>query len=139
MSLKVPTASRVKFADILRGAFNGATGLYANLYQSAYTPVDGSVLADFTSRVSTFPGYAHQPISNWVDGGLDASNRRIISADPVTFTLTSGTEAVYGYYITDGTPTILYWAELDPGGPVTLDTGHTLYLLIPRLTVTSEF
>jgi hypothetical protein len=82
------------------------------LYQNNYTPVDGSVTADFTA--ATFTGYSAVTITN---GGFAAAT--IVSSEgnatytpAPSFTCTGGSsQTVYGWFLRGATSGKTYFAQ----------------------------
>lgn len=89
-----------------------STDWRVRLYKTNVTPVDGSVIGDFTE--ADFVGYSSVNPS-WTPG-TDGSGDAIMSSDAMNYTFTSGSgsQVVYGYYITDPdqVPEALVGAEL---------------------------
>jgi hypothetical protein len=95
-----------------------------HLFQNNFAVGVNPALASFTE--STFPGYASQTITGlWTAVGI-ISPLVYSQTSLITWTLTAGSQSVYGYYVTDSTPN-LYWAENDPAAPVTLSVGSPNY------------
>lgn len=109
---------------ILNAAFSSSLPQFATgrlrLYKNNVTPSNANVLADFTE--ATFAGYASQvyTAANWPTAAAVA-HVSTTSASVKTFTITSGTQDIYGWYFTDSGGTVLLAAQRDPNAPVTLD------------------
>jgi hypothetical protein len=88
------------------------------LFKSNTTPSNATVLSDLTE--ATFAGYSAISLSGWSAAVVTA---HVAQSDPSpgTFTITSGTQAIYGWYVTDSGNTKLLWAQRDTGAPITLD------------------
>jgi len=119
LSLKVPDAGELVFLENLAVALlNGARVL---LYQNNYTPVDGSVLGDFTE--ADFDGYtANGQVLGSHSTPAIVSGRATTTWTPKIWTHDGGATAnlIYGYYVVDGSLTELLFAERDPAGPRSL-------------------
>ena len=138
--LVIPDISLAVWGFFCRTFLNANPNLFKiGLYKSAYTPVRATTIADLTAIESTFTGYARQSCSPWADATYRIGGRYVAVATPVVFTLTAGTEDVYGYFIMDDGNTNLLGVEELVGGPVTLDLSNPNQYLIPRFTLYSEF
>lgn len=106
------------------------------LYSNNHTPTDSDTIANYTE--ATFTGYAaiNMPAfpASTVTGHVASS-----TAASITFTLTSGSQAIYGVYITDNAGTNLLAAIEDPNAPVTLNTTVNTYTVTLTLTAQSAF
>ncbi len=139
MAMKIPIASRKLFTDVMIAAWNAGTPLKMHLYKASHTPADIDTLSTYTAIEADFGGYAPQAISGWLDVGLDADDRELVQANPTLFVWTSGTNDIYGYFVTNSANNALWFAELRAGGPITVDVDNPLYFVLPRFTGTSEF
>src|ERR1044072_2949235 len=137
MALKVPDVGEVNILDTLRGVWNSTTVRF-HLYQTNYTPVDGSVLGDFTE--ATFSGYAAIAVSSFA-AATTVSNRGSTTANPITFTRGVGetSNSIYGYYVTDSTNTKLLFAERAPAPPISMTNVGDQIVITPVFTLSSEF
>lgn len=140
MALIVPKDSLQEFTQMERNYWN-FTGFRTmiRLFQSAFTIDEDTLLADLEAIECDFIGYAAIPATGWADVGFDIDGRLIHRADAVTFTLTLGTQDVYGYFVTREDTGDLLWAENDPLAPVVLSLSNTDYIMRPRQTIGSEF
>lgn len=134
MPLKVPNIGLLNLLPRLTADIAGAE---LCLYVNNYTPVAGSLLANFTE--ATFPGYARASLTGW-DAAVIVSDHSRQVADDCLFTLsaTGGPYSVYGYFVLDGAGDLL-WAERDPNAPGVLSTIGDQFRVIPQLTMVSEF
>lgn len=115
--------------DIVAGA--GFSTAKLRLFKNNVTPDNTKVIGDFTE--ATFSGYAAISLTGWSAAAVTA---HVAQSDPTagTFTITSGTQAIYGWYVTDSGGTVLYWAQRDPSAPVTLDaSGLNQYIVTASL------
>lgn len=87
------------------------------LYSNNLTPTNAQVIGDFTE--ATFTGYAAVTLSGWTAASV-AAHVASSTANPVTFTLTAGTQSIYGWYITNAAGTVLYAAGRDAAAPVAM-------------------
>ena len=88
------------------------TNVKIRLFANNYTPVQASVIGNFTEIAYT--GYAAVTLSGAVDGGIDANDRDTWTWPTVTFQCTSSAGlpvTAYGYYVTDSANTTVLWAE----------------------------
>jgi hypothetical protein len=107
---------------ILKAYFNnawaaGGNDLTLNLFTNNYTPVDGSVIGNFT--LATGGGYIAKNLArgSWTIGTNDP--RDAIFAEQ-TFTFTgplTGNASVYGYVVTDADNNVIFAELLGTGFP----------------------
>lgn len=109
-------------------------GLTCRLFKNNYTPLQSSVVGDFTE--ADFTGYSAQALTGWgaayINGGGDAETDN----GAVLFhqTGTGTTNNVYGYFVTDGSGSLVY-AERNAAAPVAMDTTGKVYVVSPKLTL----
>lgn len=74
--------------------------LQLRLFKNNYTPVNGSVNADFTE--ADFDGYAEISLVSWDDPFIGGDGKAKIEHPTQTFTDTGNTTPndIYGYYVT---------------------------------------
>ncbi len=111
-----------------------------NLYKNDYTPVSGSVEADFT--IADFSGYvADQTLSGWTGPVPDGAGRMISNSDPATWTHDAGAggNAIYGWYMLDGATGIIVCAERFTTAPIGMNVNGDTLSVTPHLTERSEF
>jgi hypothetical protein len=89
--------------------FSANADVKCHLYANNYTPVGGSVLANFTE--TAMANYAVQTLTgaNWTFATV--SNVVTASYPQLTYVFTAGGETVFGYYVTDNAVTKVLWAE----------------------------
>lgn len=110
--------------DLIAGSHFSA--MKCRLYSNNHTPANTDVLANYTE--ATFSGYSAVTPSGWSGSSVSAHVASSVAAD-ATFTLTSGSQAIYGVYLTDSANSRLYAAQIDPNAPVTLNTTVTTYVV----------
>jgi hypothetical protein len=114
----------------LAAQMNGSP-LYLRLYQNNHTPHvgDGGTPAAYTE--ANFDGYAPVAISSW-SGLVIVSHIGAIYPSAIIFTKTVGPNPnnIYGYYVTNLLGTVLYWAELDPSGPIPMIVAGSQYQVV---------
>jgi len=136
VALKVPEASSVAMLEALRLAVMMDYDL--RLYSNNHTPADGDDVTDYTE--CTFPGYAAIGMSTWSAAALNADGKAETSE--VTQTFTGGAiitpQNIYGIFVTDLGGDLVY-AELNPGGVVSMAVAGQTYSYLPRFTLASEF
>lgn len=103
--------------DVFLGVVAPAA-LHLHLFKSNTTVDTDTVLGDLTE--ADFAGYAVQTLS-FPGGSFVASHIATNQADPATFTISAGTQNIYGWYLTDDTDTILITSQRDPAAPVLMD------------------
>lgn len=106
------------------------------LYKNNVTPADADVVGTYTE--STFTGYAAVTNGAWGTVTITAHVAQSIAAT-VTFTLTAGSENVYGMFMTDSGGTNLVGACRDPNAPVGLNTTINTYQVTVTLQLQSAF
>lgn len=108
-----------------------------HLYTNNYTPVKDSELADFTEAAYT--GYSPVALarSSWSSPETVGGYAQCVyGTAPLEFAPESGTDTVYGYFVTDADETVCLWAEgFSPG--VEIDAMNPL-LLQPIMRLRSE-
>jgi hypothetical protein len=105
MALSAPNVGDARLVEYMLKT-NKPANLYLRLYENDYTPVDTSVIGDFTAL--TMAGYAEGTLAaaNWTIAtvGNVTTATYVPSAAETTFTMTADTShLVYGYYVVDKT------------------------------------
>lgn len=136
MALKIPFASTLKINDAIIATLIEGGSL--RLYSNNHPPADGDVAGDYTE--CTFPSYAPKTLTGWPASTLDGSNR---ASSALAFqTWTAGTivspEDVYGIFLLDVDGDLAY-AELNPGGVVSIATTGQVFQYKPVFTYKSTF
>jgi hypothetical protein len=118
--------------DFLQLKIETLNGLYLRLYQNDLTPGRFDPASSFDE--ADFDGYAPVGFSTWTDAYLNASNQGQTDHDPVVFTQTGVivTNNIYGYYVTDPTGDIIWFAERNPAAPVAMNLAGKTYTVIPH-------
>lgn len=104
------------------------------LFVNDYTPVDGSVAANFT-EMSTH-GYAQKVLTktNWVvSAGADGSPASAAYATQTWTFTAAAVQNVYGYFILDATTGLLLWAERFASAKPIENTGDQI-IITPKIT-----
>jgi len=116
----------------LVNAFN-TNGLVIHLYQNNYAPALGMLLSDFTE--CTFDGYATNIMPVWSTPTV-ASHVATSTAAPVVFSNHDGSvpNTVYGYYVTNGAGTVLYWAGRYTSAPFNMNTAGQTFTVTLSMT-----
>lgn len=133
MSLVVPDAGELPMLNAIVSALT----LRLRLFTNNITPNQASVIGDFTE--ATFNGSAAQTPT--LGAATTVSHKAtVVDSATRTFTKTAGgaSETVYGYYLTDASATICYWAERFPAPISIASTGDAISILL-QLTLNSEF
>jgi len=135
MPLKVPDIGElVILASWIAGV---APTIVMRLYQNNYTPVDASVLTDFTE--ATFSGYSAQGLT--MGSPVEVANKAVSTATtPCVFTHNGGGTAntIYGYYIHETVLNQLLWAERFGSSQIMTNNGDQISVTA-ELTCDSEF
>jgi hypothetical protein len=134
VAIKIPNVGEVLLLEELRAYLNTLT---LRLFQNDYTPVDGSVIGNFTE--ATFDGYASQSLSDFAAAYLNASNKAEVDASLYIFLMTGAVtpNTIYGYYVTIGGTQVVY-AERNPAGGQAMTGAGQIYPVYPRFTLASE-
>lgn len=113
------------------------SSLRMHLYQNAYTPVQGSVIGDFTE--ATFSGYAS--VSMTLGTPTEVSHKaKSVAVAPSVFTHNGGgtSNTIYGYYVQDSFTGDLVWAERFGSSQLMAVNGDSIS--VPgQITCDSEF
>jgi hypothetical protein len=106
MTFLMPDEGELWFLDQV-AANNLLDGYVLRLYQNNYTPVEASVLANFTE--ATFSGYASNASVNFGSASEVANKAQVTDAAARVFTHNGGATAntVYGYYYATALKVIL--------------------------------
>ncbi len=118
--------------DLTAGSHFSA--MKCRLFQNNHTPSTSDALSNYTE--SSFAGYSAVSLSGWSAVTVSAHVASTTAA-VATFTLTSGSQSVYGAYLTDSGGTHLYAAQIDPNAPVNLNTTITTYQVTVTVTLQS--
>lgn len=116
-----------------------ATTEWANaklrLFSNNVTPTTSDTPSTYTE--SSFSGYSAVTLSGWSAASVSA-HVATSTATPITFTITSGSATVYGWYITNSAGTRLLAAQRDASAPVSLSsTGTNTYSVTQSFTTQS--
>lgn len=109
------------------------TSWFAHLYSNNHTPAPADTLANYTEVTTAGYGLVSLPASGWTFsavGGVCTCTQ-----PPVSFIMTAAS-TIFGYYVDDGLGNLLF-AELIPGGPITLPGGGGTVTYTPKFTITS--
>jgi len=120
MALLVPDVGEVLMLSYSLNKIAPGDTVLLKLFKNDYTPVEGSVVGDFTEADTA--GYSAIALAkaDWTvatDTGVTTAQQPL-----KTFTLT-GAGSHYGYYITDEAETGLLWAERFTDAPHTMPAG----------------
>ena len=131
MSLVCPDVGEVL---LLKYALNHteATDVKLHLYKNDYTPVEGSVVGDFTE--CTADGYAAKELTGTSFTVGNSGGTTTAEYAQQTFTLT-GTSTDYGYYITNNAGTQVLWAERFSDAPHSIPSGGGTEKVTVKITL----
>lgn len=107
--------------------------LILKLFKNDYTPVEGSIAADFT--VADFTGYANITLvgANWVitEGAPSEATyaQQSFTASAV------GSQSVYGYMLVRATSGRIAYAERFSGGPFVISASGDSIKVTPKVTL----
>lgn len=139
MSLKVANGGEIAILAYLVTDFN-AQPLHLKLYKNDYTPIDTTVVGDFTE--ANFNGYTGGgAILNAFGAPTTIAGRASTSEGPHTWTKAMGGTGndVYGYYVTDAPGTTLLWSERGGAAPYSMNSTGESLTITPIFTEASEF
>jgi hypothetical protein len=107
MAIVVPDVGEVTLLENIKTSYSNSFHLH--LYKNNFTPVEASVLGDFTE--ADFSGYATQAFG--FTTALTVAGISYIVGSPLMWQQNGGgtSNTIYGYYVTDNSNTILLWAE----------------------------
>jgi len=136
MALKVPDVGELILLNALR-AVPATTNWFCMLYQNNYTPVDGSVFADFTE--ATFNGYSAQGFAFSAPTTV-SGKATLVATAPCVFTSTGGSPAntIYGYMVGDTLTGEVVWAERFGSSQAMVNNGDQISVTL-KFTGKSEF
>ena len=126
MALLVPDVGEVLMLSYSLNKIAPGDTVLLKLFKNDYTPVEGSVVGDFTEADTA--GYSAIALAkaDWtiatVEGVTEDLDVTTAEQPLKTFTLT-GAGSHYGYYITDEAETGLLWAERFTDAPHTMPAG----------------
>lgn len=127
MALLVPDEGEVE----LLTRVVGLTCVY-KLYQANMTPAEGDTLSTYSGDIADFSGYANFTAA-W---GIPATSggTTFVTGSSNMFQHNGGatSNTIYGYYVTDGSNTKLYWAEKFAASK-SMAAPADIIQLIPRL------
>lgn len=135
MPLVVPDEGELVLLDVLlRANVSPSLNWVVRLYANNYTPNRESLLIDFTE--ASFGGYLPKLLtrSSWTSPATVAgSAQSTYGTDYLVWTASSGSETVYGYYVTDAPATVCLWAERFLNPMTVTDLNPALVLPLMRL------
>lgn len=138
MAIVVPDLGEIELLKVmLQTALAVDQVWHVHLFQNDYHPNRESVLDDFVE--ATFSGYEVLDLNRdqWLDpvtiGGVASTTYGVTLASWVS---TSGSQVVYGYYVTDEGDSVVLWAERTSDGTVV--STSTPYQMLPLMRLHSE-
>lgn len=104
------------------------------LYQNDYTPVEASIVGNFT--VATFTGYASQTLATG-DWTITPGAPTAAACAQKTFTSSAGSQSqpIYGYYLVTVTDEIFIAGERFSDGPYTVVNNGDAVKVTPNITL----
>lgn len=141
MALVFPNEGEIYLLKkLLKDTDAGTIEFIIGLFSNNFTPLKASVLADITP--ATFTGYS--PVtaarSVWTDPitVADGSAQSTYDTTFLQWIPTSGTQDIYGWYITDPDANYLIAAERFATAPITISTTNPI-ILLPVIRLHSEY
>ena len=137
MALKVVNAGELILLALLRTPYLTGSSLNYRLFKNNYTPVDDSVLADFTE--ADYQGYAFLTPALWSIVAL-VGGRAFTQAEPLVYLCTGGAtpNTIYGYYATDVVSGNVVLAERFVPGPIAMAIAGDTLTINPSLALSTE-
>ena len=135
MALIVPDISEPFLLAMIKNELNFG-GMTLKLYKNNYTPVDASLLANFTE--ADFSGYA--AASPVMGIPVEVANKAVMQdTSSRTFTHNGGgtSNTVYGYFVLSNPGPDLVWAERFPAGITMAANGDQISIQL-QFTLNSE-
>jgi hypothetical protein len=118
--------------DTLTGTTPWSTAVL-HLFSNNVTPDNTTTLAGLTE--ATFAGYSSVTLGGWTAASL-AAHVASSTANPVTFTLTSGSQNIYGWYVTSADGELLC-AGRDVAAPVAMTVTVNTYQVTLTISLAS--
>ena len=115
--------------DGIRVAVNNLTAgelATAKLHLFVHGPTISNATTLGALTEASFSGYAAVTLSGWTSASVTA-HVASSSANPITFTLSSGTASIGGWYVTDSASSLLYAAGNDLADPVAMSVTVNTY------------
>jgi hypothetical protein len=118
--------------DALTGTTPISTALL-RLFSNNVTPDNTTTLGGLTE--ATFTGYAAVTLSGWSAASL-AAHVASSTANPITFTLTAGSQNIYGWYVTSADGELIC-AGRDVAAPVAMSLTVNTYQVTLTISLAS--
>lgn len=122
---------------MIKSTISGVGNWELRLFQNNYTPIQSSILSNFT--VATFTGYSAVTLTrgNWTTPTIISDHAvSTYTTSPQVWTCGATGNTIYGYYMVDTTAGVVRGAERFASSVVLTDGG--VLALLPRLTLTTE-
>lgn len=129
MTINVPDAGENLILEMIVNK-TAAQNLSLRLYKSNTTPADSDTAGTYTE--ADFGGYAAITLSgaSW----NSAASGSIAYSAQQTFTLSSGSNSIYGYYITQAVSGVILLSERDPSAPFSMANVGDNVKITPTIT-----
>lgn len=137
MSLVVPSVGAIELLEEL--VLGADWQPYYRLYTNPGAPNPNTILEDFTE--ATFAGYTPLLATGWIAADIDDSGRAFSLGNLLTWTRGVGGagQNVYGYFVTQGNPGPLIFAQRFVGAPYVMTTPGQVITVLPTFTLKTEF
>lgn len=130
-AVKVPNIAEQRWLNL---ALTGMGASKIDLFKANHTPGSGTTLSDLT--VADYSSYAQQSLT-FGTVGTDGGGRAFSLTGTVTFPLAgSGSQTVYGWYITDSGGNLIECRRFD--APITVDTANGVTPFIVDITLRED-
>lgn len=140
MAIVIPSEGQIEILKRVLYGNAGAENLSLRLFSNNYTPVVGSVLANFTE--ATFTGYAAITLTSSQSGGTWAVPTNSSSLSQSTYgttaTWTATTDqTIYGWYLVGVSSNKVYAAQAFGAGKPLVGASSDQLSIIPKLQLQS--
>lgn len=130
MALLVPDVGEVELLSRMLNK-NAPADVVLRLYTNNRTPAEADTVASYTESTGT--GYSAITLTGASWTVATAAGTTTGEYAQQTFTYTGAEANIYGYYVTDATPTDLLWAEIFSDGPYSIPAGGGSVKITPKI------
>ena len=130
MALLVPDEGEVELLSRMLNK-NSPADVVLRLYTNNRTPAEGDDISSYTESTGT--GYSAITLTGASWTVATAAGTTTAEYAQQTFTYTGAEANIYGYYVTDATPTLVLWAEIFSDGPYSIPAGGGSVKITPKI------
>jgi len=128
MALLVPNSGEVEMLKRILGMVVTDSSVVVKLYSNVLTPIESSVVGDFTECVDGNYSALTTVPATWNVAG-DPTEASYVENKFIF----AGAQTINGYYVTNAANDILLWAEKFVDGPYQLPVGGGSIFVIPKI------